>query len=199
MFNTRDETLHKKIKKPIAPLYSLSNLLRLEPVIDDTITVMTAQIDQRFEGKETIFDLGDWLQYFAFEVMGTISFSKRYGFLEQGEDINNMIHTVWEFMYTAAPVSPEAKLLLEEERRLTVGQYTQIPWFDDLWNKTAITTWLRGKTTGMGILGYVVRFIAERKEALASEKGITKGSKESRDLLAQFIDLTQKDESLPPW
>ena len=94
-----------KIKKPIAPLFSLSNLLPLEPFIDETIAVMTAQIDRRFEGKGIIFDLGDWLQFFAFEVMGTISFSKRYGFLEEGKDINSMIRTVWDFMRTAAPVS----------------------------------------------------------------------------------------------
>jgi hypothetical protein len=111
VFNTRDEELHKKIKSPIAPLFSLSNTLRLEPFVDRTIDVMTAQIDRRFADKDVTFDLANWLQFFAFEVMGTLTFSKRYGFLEEGRDINNMLSTIWDYMSTAAPVShPELRV-----------------------------------------------------------------------------------------
>ncbi|SPQ24135.1 4694387b-5c2e-410e-8096-87984d3615cd [Thermothielavioides terrestris] len=179
VFNTRDEELHKKIKSPIAPLFSLSNTLRLEPFVDRTIDVMTAQIDRRFADKDVTFDLANWLQFFAFEVMGTLTFSKRYGFLEEGRDINNMLSTIWDYMSTAAP-------------------YTQIPWFDEFWNKTALMTSIKGKTTGMGILGYVGRFIAERKEAQAAG-GKNGDGPGDRDMLSQFMELTEKNPSLPPW
>lgn len=105
VFNTRDEELHKKIKSPIAPLFSLSNTLPLEVFVNKTISVMIEQLDQRFVDSQVVFELADWLQFFAFDVMGTLTFPKRYGFLEQGQDVNNMLSTIWTYMKTAAPVS----------------------------------------------------------------------------------------------
>lgn len=42
--------------------------------------------------------------------MGTITFSKRYGFLDQGEDVRGMLGTIVDFMRAAAPVRPEIVL-----------------------------------------------------------------------------------------
>lgn len=69
-----------------------------------------SQLDERFAGTEQIFDMGNWLQYFAFDVMGSITFSKRYGFLDQGRDVNGMLGTLVDFMRAAAPVSDLALL-----------------------------------------------------------------------------------------
>ncbi|EAQ84780.1 hypothetical protein CHGG_08794 [Chaetomium globosum CBS 148.51] len=104
VFNTRDEALHKKMKKPIAPIFSLSNVLTFEKFVDQILELLFTQLDQRFAGRETPFDLGDWLQFFAFEVMGTMTFSRQYGFLEKGCDGNGLLGAIWDFMQTAAPV-----------------------------------------------------------------------------------------------
>jgi hypothetical protein len=105
VFNTRDENLHKQIKTPIAPLFQLSNVVPLEPLVDTVLGVMCEQLDRRFVGSQATFDLADWLQYFAFDVMGTLTFSKRYGFLEKGQDVHSILNTIWTFMRRAAPVS----------------------------------------------------------------------------------------------
>ncbi|KUI52982.1 Pisatin demethylase [Cytospora mali] len=178
VFNTRDEELHKKIKTPIAPLFSLSNTLPLEVFVDKTIMIMTEQLDKRFVGSQVTFDLSNWLQYFAFDVMGTLTFSKRYGFLEQGKDVNNMLNTIWEYMKRASPM-------------------TQIPWFDEIWNKNAFIATFR-KATGFTILGLVAKYIADRKEARLSGKGAEHG-RGDRDMLSQFFELTANNPSLPPW
>jgi hypothetical protein len=107
VFNTRDENLHKRLKTPIAPLFSLSNVLRLEGFVTKVLEVLCEQLDQRYVEKGTL-DLANWLQYFAFDVMGTLTFSRRYGFLEEARDVNNMLGTIWTYMKTAAPVSPSA-------------------------------------------------------------------------------------------
>jgi hypothetical protein len=104
VFNTRDEALHKQIKSPIAPLFSMSNVVPLEIFVNKTLEVMFTQLDARFVSSGKVFDLADWLQYFAFDVMGTLTFSKRYGFLEKGQDVNGMLATIWTYMKTAAPV-----------------------------------------------------------------------------------------------
>ncbi|KAI1128808.1 putative cytochrome P450 oxidoreductase [Nemania abortiva] len=178
VFNTRDEELHKTIKTPIAPLFSMSNTLPLEVFVDKTITVMTEQLDERFVGSRVTFDLSNWLQYFAFDVMGTLTFSKRYGFLEQGKDVNGMLNTIWEYMSRASVM-------------------TQIPWFDEIWNKNAFIVNFR-KATGLSILGLVAKYITERNEARISGKGADQG-RGDRDMLSQFFELTTNNPSLPPW
>lgn len=104
VFNTRDEYLHKQLRSPIASLYSMTNVVALEPFVDKTLGVLFEQLDSRFVETQQEFDLGNWLQFFAFEVMGTLSFSERYGFLEKGCDTNGLLESIWEFMKTVAPV-----------------------------------------------------------------------------------------------
>ncbi len=116
VFNTRDEELHKKFKSPVAPLFSLSNILSLEVFVNKTIQVMTEQLDKRFVDSQVTFDLADWLQYFAFDVMGTLTFSRRYGFLEQGRDVNNMLSAIWAFMANAGPVRTVFFLIWRNKR-----------------------------------------------------------------------------------
>ncbi|SPQ24146.1 bf063f20-0ead-4d8d-8658-a664e452a012 [Thermothielavioides terrestris] len=119
IFTARDEELHKRIKSPVAPLYSLSNAVKSEPFIDEVLDVLFDQLDARFEKSQATFDLADWLQFFAFDVMGTMTFSRRYGFLETGRDVQGILATIWNFM-------------------LTVGPMTQVPWLDKLLHKNAV-------------------------------------------------------------
>ena len=109
VFNTRDETLHKQLKTPIAPIFSLSNTITFEAFADQVLGVLFHQLDERYVGPQKTFDLGDWLQYFAFDVMGTLTFSKRYGFLENGSDVNGMLQTIAEYFSRVAPVSSQLK------------------------------------------------------------------------------------------
>ena len=111
VFNTRDEKLHKQLKSPIAPLFSLSNAVTFESFIDEVLEVLCKQIDRRYIESQELVDLGNWLQYFAFDVMGTMTFSKRYGFLEQGQDVGEMLETIWRYMKTTAPVSSRLYLI----------------------------------------------------------------------------------------
>lgn len=104
VFNTRDEDLHKQMKTPIASIFSLTSVLVFEKFIDEVTTVMFMQLDARFAAKGELCNLGDWLQFYAFEVMATMTFSERYGFLDQGRDANGLIEAVWTYMKTAAPV-----------------------------------------------------------------------------------------------
>ncbi|KAJ5212811.1 uncharacterized protein N7498_004457 [Penicillium cinerascens] len=88
VFNTRDEVLHTRLKKPIASMFSLSNVLTLECFVDRTISELFLQFDRRFARDQPVsFDMGDWLQFFAFE------------------DSEGLLGAIWNFMKTAAPVT----------------------------------------------------------------------------------------------
>lgn len=180
VFNTRDETLHKQIKSPIAPMFSLSNTVTYEPFVNQVLEVLFKQLDQRFVHPQQIFDLSHWLQYFAFDVMGTLTFSKSYGLLEQGRDVNGMLKTIWSYMTDAAP-------------------FTQIPWVDELWRKNRFFASLKG-STGFSILKVVSDFISDRQQKLEDSK--SDGEKlqvNERDMLSRFLEVSQTDDSVPPW
>lgn len=99
VFNTQNEDLHKRLRSPIAPLYSMTNVVKLKSFVDQTLAVLLKQLDDRFlDSNDVPFDLGSWLQYFAFDSMGTLTFSRRYRFLEQGCDMNGILGEIWKFM-----------------------------------------------------------------------------------------------------
>ncbi|KAL3473205.1 cytochrome P450 [Aspergillus californicus] len=173
VFSSRDEEVHRKLRSPVATLYSMSSALSLEGFVDKTITLMMEQIDARFVKSQATFDLANWLQYFAFEVMGTLTFSKRYGFLEQGHDVNGMLNTIWEFLKGQAP-------------------FTQIPWVDELWNKSSFMTKFRGPS-GMSILQIVGKRVAERQGGKVAGEGAG-----DKDMLSSFLDI-QATGAHPPW
>ena len=106
IFTTQDEQQHKILKTPVASLYSLSNVVTFEPFVEQVLGILFKQLDSRFVKSRATFDLADWVGYFAWEVMGLMTFSKTYGLLETGTDVNGLIKAVWDFMLTIAPVSP---------------------------------------------------------------------------------------------
>lgn len=65
IFATQDETLHRMLKRPIAGVYSMSNLVSFEPLVDRTMSIFIQELDHRFVRPEEVCDLGAWLQYFA--------------------------------------------------------------------------------------------------------------------------------------
>ncbi|KAI1087236.1 putative benzoate 4-monooxygenase cytochrome P450 [Rostrohypoxylon terebratum] len=184
VFNTTEEDLHKQIKSPIAPMFTPANTPSFEGLVDEVLTCIHARLDENFIANEEIFNLGQWLQYFAFDVMGTMTFSKRYGFLDTGKDVGRMLGTIVDFMRDAAPM-------------------TQIPWLDWVLRKNRIGDSFQrlfGKTASLGILGFVGKAIKERQELLS--KGDFKVSDEKsgrKDFLTRFIELQQNNPKIPPW
>lgn len=68
----------------------MSALVKLEPLVDSTTTVFIDQLSRRFADQATsagLCDMGVWLRWYAFDVIGEMTFSKRIGFLEQGKDV----------------------------------------------------------------------------------------------------------------
>ena len=180
VFNTRDETLHKQIKNPIAPMFSLSSIVTYEAFVDQVLEVMFNQLNQRYVHSRQSFDLGNWLQYFAFDVMGTLTFSKRYGFLEHGQDVNGILGSIWDFMVDAAP-------------------FTQIPWLDTWWRKNRVAAALRG-STGISVFKYVADCINERQQRAKNKAGSEDDSHlTARDMLSRFLEVSHNNEAVPSW
>ncbi|KAK7931819.1 Benzoate 4-monooxygenase cytochrome P450 [Apiospora marii] len=204
VFNTQDEQIHKRLKSPIAPLFALSNATLFEGLVEEVLACLSTQLDRRFVDSGDTFDLGDWMQYFAFDVMGTMSFSKRYGFLDQGRDVGGMLNAIFQFFKTAAPVcvTPQHAWCTSELLSCTLTavcfKVSQITWLDKLLYKNRLIHTIR-QTPGMTILGFVGKAIRER--LACSEDSQTEIMKKTadRDFLSRFLEIQKANSDLPPW
>jgi Cytochrome P450 len=99
IFAAQDEAIHKALKKPISSAYSMTTLVSFEPYVDTTMRVFCDQLEARFVKRggeeQPICDFGQWLQMFAFDVIGDLTFSTRLGFLESGTDVDHVMASIW--------------------------------------------------------------------------------------------------------
>jgi Cytochrome P450 len=96
IFNSQDEALHRAMRRPIAGIYSMTNLVEFEPYVDTTIRFFLSRLEDLHVRAGAACDLGTWLQWFAFDVMGEITFSKRLGFLDEAREVEGIIGSIWK-------------------------------------------------------------------------------------------------------
>ena len=109
IFAAQDEAVHRALKKPVSGSYSMSTLVNFEPYVDTTMRVFCDQLKARFVRDSGDMsppcDFGQWLQMFAFDVIGEMTFSRRLGFLETGEDVNHVMASIWDMFKQTSLVS----------------------------------------------------------------------------------------------
>lgn len=89
-----NEAEQSKARRGIAHNYSLSTLVEYEPLVDTTTETFLSRLDGLFADTGDVCDLGQWLQFFAFDVMGELTFSKRLGFLQTGTDVDHIMKSI---------------------------------------------------------------------------------------------------------
>jgi len=93
LFSTRDEQYHREQKRPIANAYSMTSLLTKEDAVDSCSVLFMHKLGEFADAKKPV-DLGAWLQYYAFDVVGEFSFARKLGFLEKGTDVDGMMEAI---------------------------------------------------------------------------------------------------------
>lgn len=88
MFSIRDPVAHQALRRPVAQKFSMSSIKSLEPFADECTKIF---LDSMKELQGQKVDLGVWLQWYAFDVIGAITFQRRFGFMEKREDVMEMI------------------------------------------------------------------------------------------------------------
>lgn len=175
LFNTPNEDLHRVLKKPIAGIYSMTNLVNFEPYVNSTMKAFFGELDNRFAQTGQTCDLGVWLQRFAFDVIGEITFSRRLGFLEGAQDVDGIMHSIWHHFEQAAPIG-------------------QMPWLDGLWNKNPVLARLWPSSTSP-----IVRFATARASERRDDFQPQEHDVNNRDFLSRFIEAKAKDDQVPDW
>ncbi|KAL2264593.1 hypothetical protein VTJ83DRAFT_7103 [Remersonia thermophila] len=91
IFSEVDPAQHAKMKRPVVRHYSVSAVQALEPQVDSVLTDLLSLLQRRYVEKEQACDVGEWLNFFAWDFMGMVTMSHTYGFLEKGSDIDNVL------------------------------------------------------------------------------------------------------------
>ena len=152
MVFTTDEAQHAAMKKPIAASYSLSTVKEFEPLLDSTTAVFMSRLDELFASTGKVCDMSVWLQWYAFDVIGELTFSKRLGFMEKAKDIDGVISSVaWNF-----------------DRCSALGQ---MPWLDYLTYKNPIYLRFFAKPVSNPILIYGRKLMKERVSGVDEDNG----------------------------
>ena len=97
VFSVRSEHAHRGIKRPIAGAYSMTTLLELEGLTDECIAIFQEKIEDKLQQSEhgrIEMDLGEWLHWYAFDLITSITFSNRLGFMDSESDVEGIIAAI---------------------------------------------------------------------------------------------------------
>jgi cytochrome P450 len=179
-FSTRSETYHARLRRSVNHAFALTTLLDYEPLVDSCTSFFLQRTQDLFVDTGRVCDLSMWMQYFAFDVIGEITWSKRLGFVEQDRDVSNIISTVESFINYGTVVG-------------------QNPWWDYLLVKNPIKLFLESKdlwpaTPNAAIIKFA---IARQKEAVATPpKDIKSTPSKARgvNFLQRFLQSQEKNK-----
>ncbi|KAK0643791.1 cytochrome P450 [Cercophora newfieldiana] len=175
IFTETREDVHATKKRVANVPYSMAAMQQLSPFINDTIEVLFKKIDEHIDNRRGIFDLGAYLHYFAFDVLGEVAFSRSFGFLAEGRDVDNAIKTIDKSQTYNGIVGqvPELDYLL---RRNPLWQF--IPWLS---TKNALITRM------------ALEEMARRQPFDKDNAGLLRTGDGRRDLMASLIQGHLKD------
>lgn len=192
LFSTTDERFHASLRRAVSNIFSLSSLLQYEPFVDSTTSEFLKQLQSRYadkEGEEGILDFAKWLQYYAFDVIGEMTYSRRHGFIDEGRDVDGIIEYLCSLFDYVAPVSSD---FCQTTKPYSLNKIGQMPMLDSLWLKNP----LLGYLNRLGIIDStfsVVTFakarMAERTNTETIENG---GTNKPPDLLSKFQEASKK-------
>lgn len=149
---TTDEQQHATMKRPVASAYSLSTLVEFEPLLDSTTAVFLSRLDDLFASTANVCDLGTWLQWYAFDVIGELTFSKRLGFLEHATDVDGIT----------------ASIGANFDRCSVLGQ---MPWIDEWTYKSSIYQKCFSKPISHPVLLFGQKLLQERQQRKDDSSG----------------------------
>lgn len=167
IFTETREAVHAVKKRYASNPYSMASMQGLSSYIEDTEKLLMKKLDERCQTQDQKCDLGDWLHYFAFDVLGEIAFSRKFGFLECGYDLERAIKTI-------------------DDMQWYDGIIGQIPEWDFAFRRNPLWKFVPGLNPG--------KFLITRMALDEMDKRKKYGEKQidRKDLLSQLLAANEK-------
>lgn len=184
LFTSTDIRFHAKLRRAVSNAYAMSTLVQFEQYVDSTTTAFIRQMQSLFADRPAqVCNFSTWLQWYAFDVIGELTFSKRLGFLDQGEDVEGIIASIEGMLDYAAVVG-------------------QMPVLDNVFKKNPVRIFL----SRFGLVNantFMVDFARKRlSERLDPNTGSFKKQMDNdyvrNDFLSRFINAHEKDPEFIP-
>ncbi|KAH9215294.1 cytochrome P450 [Leptodontidium sp. 2 PMI_412] len=109
IFAERKSSVHADIRRKVAFTYSMTALIKMEQYVDNCSILFRKRLSE-FSESGVAIDMARWFQFYAFDVIGELTFAKRFGFLETGKDVGGIIAAVDGLISYAAHVGVYAEL-----------------------------------------------------------------------------------------
>lgn len=178
-FSTRSEKYHARLRRAVNHAFALSTLLDYEPLVDSCTSFFLRRTQELFTNNKAPCSFSRWLQFFAFDVIGEITWSKRLGFVEHNEDVGGIIAAVDSF----------------QDYGTVIGQNS---WLDRLLVKNPIKLFLESKglwlsSPNSAIIKFALDRQSESSEVQISGEGDGTKGERGVNLLQQFLKSQKKD------
>ncbi|KAK1759126.1 cytochrome P450 [Echria macrotheca] len=186
IFSEPDEDKHAAEKRLIAKYYSAAGALTVEPLIDKIIAQLCAELETRFIttseiGTAKSFDLGSWILYYAWDVVGNVTFSKPLGYLSAGADFDGTLRA--------------------SEKVLDYFSWVGcMPWLDMIFEKNRLAPYIWRSGTFVALGATCVRHLISRYQDLAvgaADKDAKVASGQPPDYLDRFLEVKAENPGLP--
>ncbi|KAI3329533.1 cytochrome P450 [Ustulina deusta] len=93
LFADRSIQRHANTRRQLQSAYSMTSLVSYEPYVDQCAEIFTQRLSEMSEARVAV-DLGHWMQCYAFDVIGQITYGARIGFLDSGADIQGIMRAI---------------------------------------------------------------------------------------------------------
>jgi cytochrome P450 len=90
LFTLRDSKKHADERRKFQALYSLSSLVHYEPYVNDCLALFKQRMKEIASVDKSI-NMAHWVQCYAFDVIAGLTYSRRFGFLDAGDDVDGLI------------------------------------------------------------------------------------------------------------
>ncbi|TRX90036.1 hypothetical protein FHL15_009137 [Xylaria flabelliformis] len=89
LFSEIDPVNHARMKRPIVKYFTMRNVLSKEILMDKVIKDMCEHLNTSFNDKDC--DLGEWIAFCAWDILGMMVFSQPFGYMDNGRDFDGTI------------------------------------------------------------------------------------------------------------
>lgn len=181
----------------------MSSLTNLEPFVDECTSILINKFST-FTEKREVINMAHWMQCYAFDVIGRITvgihppimhtfrdwhccsifkLAKRFGFLDNGEDLDGIMDAIGQYLRYAA----------------TVGVYSEFHWYASTAVKAISKLLKLWGVKARGGLGSIRHFTQTQVQELQSAR-YNEGDKQvqsitGQDFLSKLLRMQQKDPS----
>ncbi|KAL4793892.1 pisatin demethylase [Aspergillus venezuelensis] len=101
LFSMVNVQTHASRRRKVASLYSMSSLVSYEPAVDKCISLLVDRFGEvSAQGKSA--SIPHWMEYFAFDVVGSISGGEMFGMMREGDDSDGILDIIHRYLaYTS--------------------------------------------------------------------------------------------------